>query len=80
MTQEAVQFHISKGDYFGTLATALDLYCQMEGKQSDEAKEQFFNAIRDELMFLQEHYRIVVIAEEGLSLSKSTSPSPNLRA
>ena len=39
--------HVKAGDYFGTLATILDL------------KKQGLEEFRDDLMFLQENYKIV---------------------
>ena len=49
-----LEFHIKEQDYFGTLATVLDLLAQDLDTQSARLKN-----IRDDLLYLQERYEIV---------------------
>ena len=68
-------FHVAHEDYFGTLATILDLYRQIGRTYSDAKKEQFFKKITEELMFLQEHYKIIgarILATRGRQITKRT--------
>jgi len=61
MRYKSVRRHLSDDDYFGTLATILDLLRQeLEGKVvSRTTPAETLSTIRDELVYLQEHYKIV---------------------
>ncbi len=56
-----IQFHIEEDDYFGTLATVLDQHAQMlnKGTLSRVDHSNRLKALRDDLMFLQENYKII---------------------
>ena len=57
---EQVKFHVRSDDYFSTLATILDLTRQIIGKNKNLARsEAQLGRLRDELMFLQNNYKIV---------------------
>lgn len=57
--------YINDGDYFGSLATHLDIIAQTFNKKVEGAGELgqeyklYLNRIRDELSYLQHHYTIV---------------------
>jgi hypothetical protein len=59
MSKETLEFHVKSDDYFGTLATVLDLLKQhvFEGAESPERKT-IENKVK-ELLFLQNNYKIV---------------------
>lgn len=59
MDQDKLRFHITSNDYFGTLATVLDLARQdlMAGHKLVEIAEMLAKE-RDDLLYLQEHCRI----------------------
>ncbi len=54
--RESVKFHVENDDYFGTIATLLDLIRQR--MKNDAATEQAFQNLKSDLMFLQENYKI----------------------
>ncbi len=56
-----LEFHLKVGDYFGTLATVLDLAVQLNEKSLNNLNKsnQQLKNIRNDLMFLQKKYRIV---------------------
>jgi len=54
---KALQFHIEQGDYFGTLATILDLMRQGIMKESD--KDRILQALVNDLVYLQNHFKII---------------------
>ena len=59
MSKESLEFHIKSDDYFGTLATVLDLIKQ---QIFGDKKSKLKNAIESkvsELLYLQENYQIV---------------------
>jgi hypothetical protein len=58
--QRGLEFHIETGDYFGTLATVLDLSRQTLGQTAREREVAGYleRSVRD-LMYLQANYRIV---------------------
>jgi hypothetical protein len=70
MSKKSLQFHIKSDDYFGTLATIIDLQVQRlrpetEGvnifeflKILEEANEVLEEKVK-ELMYLQKNYRLV---------------------
>jgi len=60
MNEERLQFHLETDDYFGTLATVLDLMKQTvdrEGYKKDN--DALLEKLRDDLVYLQTHYSIV---------------------
>lgn len=58
MQQEALDFHIRQNDYFGTLATVLDLMRQDLRRLGHRGHDATLAHLRDELMYLQRSYRI----------------------
>lgn len=53
-------FHIKNDDYFGTLATLLDLLRQeLEKKDSKINTERILKHLTDDLMYLQHDYKIL---------------------
>lgn len=57
---KSIKFHIEQDDYFGTVATMVDLMRQilLEKGFNAEANE-WMGKLREELMFLQHNYKIV---------------------
>lgn len=53
-----INFHVKAGDYFGTLATILDILCQDE-KISAKMRKKILNNLQKELMYLQDNYLII---------------------
>jgi hypothetical protein len=51
-----IDFHVASGDYFGTIATILGLVSEPLAK--NEAAKETLTELRDELVYMQEHYRI----------------------
>jgi hypothetical protein len=58
MNQADLQFHIEENDYFGTLATVLDLVSQDLRKRGLLRNAETLLHQRDRLMYLQSEYRI----------------------
>lgn len=58
MTQESIEFNIQSGDYFGTLATVLDLLRQDAQHGYTEKHDATLQRVRDELIYLQQGFRI----------------------
>jgi len=60
MSKKSLEFHIKSGDYFGTLATVIDLIKQQIFKDNsrDKNKKIIENKIA-ELMYLQNNFDIV---------------------
>jgi hypothetical protein len=58
MSDENLQFHIQANDYFGTLATVLDLVRQDLRKEGNRTNAEALLRERDRLMYLQQGYRI----------------------
>jgi hypothetical protein len=57
--RRGLEFHIGINDYFGTLATILDLSRQTLGKTARErAVAGYLERSVVDLMYLQEHYKI----------------------
>lgn len=54
---QRLRFHIASDDYFGTLATVLDIMLQ-EKKKKEAQHNALLENLRDDLLFLQKHYRI----------------------
>jgi hypothetical protein len=58
MDEAGLQFHIEQNDYFGTLATVLDLVIQDMRKKGESRNAETLLRSRDRLMHLQRGYRI----------------------
>jgi len=58
MDEERIKFHFEANDYFGTVATVLDLVAQDLRKHSRFHRAETLLRLRDELMYLQNRYRI----------------------
>jgi hypothetical protein len=64
MNEASLQFHIEKNDYFGTLATVLDLVRQDLDRRGYKPHAATLSRLRDRLMYLQRKYRIEKIRAE----------------
>ena len=53
----SLKFHITSDDYFGTLATVLNLLNQDVNLKSGHKKT--LEKIQEDLMYLQNHYKII---------------------
>jgi hypothetical protein len=58
MTEESLQFHIEKNDFFGTVATVLDLLRQDLARRRYHRHAETLTRLRDDLMYLQRSHRI----------------------
>ena len=58
MDEGGLQFHIEANDYFGTLATVLDLVSQGLRKKGQHRNAETLQCQRDRLMQFQREYRI----------------------
>ncbi len=56
MNEDRIKFHIEANDYFGTVATVLDLLAQDRGGPIRHAETP--RRLRDDLLYLQRGYRI----------------------
>jgi hypothetical protein len=59
MNEEEIEFHIEENDYFGTLATTLDLFTQAieeRGYRPEDA--DLLRRITDGLLYLQANHTI----------------------
>jgi len=65
MTEESLQFHIEAKDYFGTLATVLDLVGQDLQKKGQHRNAETLLRQREGLMQLQQGYRIEKIPADS---------------
>jgi hypothetical protein len=54
MSIKSLEFHIESNDYFGTLATVLSIF-----DQSTKNKEIELKTIIEDLLYLQNEYKIV---------------------
>lgn len=52
------RFHVENNDYFGTIATIVDLMLQKKIK-SEKRENKLLEKLRDDLMFLQKNHRII---------------------
>jgi phosphatidylserine/phosphatidylglycerophosphate/cardiolipin synthase-like enzyme len=58
--EESIQFHIRSNDYFGTLATEIDLLRQDAHRRGYTRRhDTALQRLRDDLMYLQRGFRIV---------------------
>ena len=58
MQQKSLDFHIAENDYFGTLATVLDLIRQDLDRRKYRRHAAALAGLRDELIYLQRSHRI----------------------
>ena len=58
MNKKSLKFHIQANDYFGALATVLDLVGQDLRRKGDHSHAMTLRRLRDGLMYLQQGYRI----------------------
>jgi hypothetical protein len=58
MNEASLQFHIEANDYFGTLATVLDLVSQDLRKKGHRRHAETLRRLRDNLVYLQRSHRI----------------------
>jgi hypothetical protein len=61
MDQKSLQFHIQQNDYFGTLATVLDLLSQDLANQGYFRHEGTLRRVRDDLLYLQHSHQLAKI-------------------
>ena len=54
-----MEFHIKSGDYFGTLATILDLLRQNLSPYTQKKEKKTLEAIVGDLGYLQKNHKIV---------------------
>ena len=68
--RKQLQFHIEEDDYFATVATVLNLDAEALDKGTLDIVEHsnYLKDLRDELMFLQENYKIVRREESDVTL------------
>lgn len=59
MTRESLEFHIRSNDYFGTLATVLDLLRQDGARGYTPEHDSALQRLRDDLLALQSRCRII---------------------
>jgi hypothetical protein len=57
MNERSLQFHIQQNDYFGTLATVLDLLRQDLDHRGYNPHAATLSRLRDELAYLQRSHR-----------------------
>ena len=58
MTESSIQFHIEKNDFFGTLATVIDLVSQDLQKNRQNRNAEILQRLRDNLVYVQRSHRI----------------------
>ncbi len=59
--EASVKFHVQSDDYFGTIATVLDLIKQQikkDGCDNAAVLNKSLKNLKDDLMFLQKNYKI----------------------
>ena len=59
MDRKSIEFHIKSDDYFGTLATVIDLVRQNLNPFRQKREKAMLEAKVKELMYLQKNYKIV---------------------
>jgi hypothetical protein len=64
MTEASIQFHIEKNDYFGTLATVIDLVSQDLQKDGQNRNAEILQRLRDNLVYLQRSHRIAKLRDK----------------
>ena len=63
MTDASIQFHIEENDYFGTLATVIDLVSQDLQKNGQKRNAEILQRLRDNLVYLQRSHRIAKLSD-----------------
>jgi hypothetical protein len=76
MPEASLQFHIEANDYFGTLATALDLLRQDLARRKYHRHAETLSRLRDDLVYLQRSHRIERIASLAEQITNSV-PVPS---
>jgi len=56
--QKDIKSHLKSGDYFGTLATIIDLMAQ-EKEKIEIRQNKVLKNLKDDLVYLQKNYKIV---------------------
>ena len=79
MNEASLQFHIEQNDYFGTLATVLDLVSQDLRKKGHHGNAERLLRLRDRLMHLQKGYRIEKVEPEQRDSRAAVASLPNRR-
>ena len=64
MTESSIQFHIENNDYFGTLATVIDLVSQDLQKNGQNRNAEILQRLRDNLVYLQHSHRIAKLRDK----------------
>ena len=59
MSKESLEFHIESDDYFGTLATILDLVKQLAFEEGHNKNKKVIEDKIAELLYMQDNYYIV---------------------
>ena len=72
MNEASLQFHIEKNDYFGTLATVLDLVSQDLQKKGHRNNAETLSRLRDDLAYLQRSHRIEKLTPIGANYASSS--------
>lgn len=60
--QEDIKFHLDEGDYFGTLATILNLVkdkLKQDGLKDVSKIEEILHDLKKDLLHLQQNYQII---------------------
>jgi len=76
MTEESIQFHIRSNDYFGTLATVLDLLRQDAQAGYTERHDATLQRLRDDLLYLQHGFCITVQPQHWSQQPPQKTPEP----
>jgi hypothetical protein len=58
MDESCLQFHIEENDYFGTIATVLDLVSQDLRNKGHHSNAETLSRLRDDFVYLQNRYCI----------------------
>ena len=72
MNEAGLQFHIEQNDYFGTLATVLDLVSQDLQKKGHCNNAETLGRLRDDLVYLQGSHRIEKLPPMGANYASSS--------
>ena len=77
MNEASLQFHIEKNDYFGTVATVLDLLRQDLARRRYHRHAETLTRLRDDLVYLQRSHRIEKSQTFGLRKRKTQENPPS---
>jgi hypothetical protein len=77
MNETSLQFHIEANDYFGTLATVLDLLRQDLDRRGYKPHAGTLSRLRDDLVYLQRSHRIEKSQTFGLRKRKTQENPPS---